>query len=51
MQGGVSGRFSRHCERVSRMRESARDYREQAKNAFDHYSSNAANRQGHSSTS
>ena len=28
------------------MRESARDYRQQAKDAFDHYSSNAANRQG-----
>ena len=46
MRGGVTERFSHHCERVSRMRESARDYRQQAKDAFDHYSSNAANRQG-----
>jgi Mg2+ and Co2+ transporter CorA len=46
MRGGVIGRFSHHCQRVSRMRESARDYRQQAKDAFDHYSSNAANRQG-----
>jgi hypothetical protein len=46
MRGGVTGRFSHHCERVSRMRESAGDYRQQAKDAFDHYSSNAANRQG-----
>jgi Mg2+ and Co2+ transporter CorA len=46
MWGGVTERFSHHCERVSRMRESARDYRQQAKDAFDHYSSNAANRQG-----
>ena len=46
MRGGVNERFSRHCGRVSRMRESARDYRQQAKDAFDHYSSNAANRQG-----
>ncbi len=28
------------------MRESARDYRQQAKDAFDHYSSNTADRQG-----
>jgi Mg2+ and Co2+ transporter CorA len=46
MRGGVTERFTRHRERVSRMRESARDYRQQAKDAFDHYSSNAANRQG-----
>jgi Mg2+ and Co2+ transporter CorA len=46
MRGGVTERFSHHCDRVSRMRESARDYRQQAKDAFDHYSSNAANRQG-----
>ena len=45
-ESGITERFSHHCERVSRMRESARDYRQQAKDAFDHYSSNAANRQG-----
>jgi Mg2+ and Co2+ transporter CorA len=46
MRGDVTGLFRHHCERVSRMREAARDYRQQAKDAFDHYSSNAANRQG-----
>ena len=45
-ESGITERFSHHRERVSRMRESARDYRQQAKDAFDHYSSNAANRQG-----
>lgn len=46
MRGGATGRFSQHRDRASRMRESARNYRDEAKDAFDHYSSNTANRQG-----
>jgi hypothetical protein len=38
--------FTRHRERVSRMRESARDYRDEAKDAIGQYASNTSNRQG-----
>jgi len=46
MRGGITERFTRHRERVSRMRQSAQNFKEEAKDAFDHYSSNTSNRQG-----
>jgi hypothetical protein len=43
---GVSELFGRHRALVSRMREAARGYRDEAKDVLGQYASNVANRQG-----
>jgi Mg2+ and Co2+ transporter CorA len=45
MRGAAAEHFSHHRDRVSRIREAAQNYREEAKDAFDHYSSNNSDRQ------
>jgi Mg2+ and Co2+ transporter CorA len=43
---GSEAHFDRHRQRVRRMRDAAKDYREEAKDALAQYSSNTTNRQG-----
>jgi magnesium transporter len=43
---GSQAHFDRHQQRVRRMRDAAKDYREEAKDALGQYAENAANRQG-----
>lgn len=46
MRAGAAQPFNQHRDQVSRMRESARSYRDEAKDASDQYSSNTNNSQG-----
>jgi Mg2+ and Co2+ transporter CorA len=43
---GAEAHFDRHQQRVVRMRDAAKDYRDEAKDALGQYSSNISNRQG-----
>jgi magnesium transporter len=50
MRPGAQQHFDRHWRHVTRMREHARDIREEAKDALSHYSALVAGRQAQVST-